>query len=273
MNVIIVGAGPAGLFLAHRLLAHSPSYTVQIYDSNKNPTDPEISQYPPRIIRLEKRNTEFGLVFGACLPRKDGSFSALIFWEPIGSKDKINPYGIATPEELQQLLHQMSRKNLPPLRLDRDQAMTFLAAQPGNEYWSECRCYHDLEGQAVIIGDAAHGMYSLLGQGCSAAIADAVALNSLLEQHGDQLSIVLPKFSQQQVKEGHAASDLSLIALTFYHRWFGFLYRVITLLWVVVLRQPSIFQRVNQVDVNYVQVLRENRLWIWLANKLRPISS
>ncbi len=39
MNVVIVGAGSAGLFLAHRLLALSPSYRVQLYDCNQNPTD------------------------------------------------------------------------------------------------------------------------------------------------------------------------------------------------------------------------------------------
>lgn len=82
------------------------------------------------------------------------------------------------------------------------------------------------------------------------------------------LSIVLPEFSRQQVKEGHAASDLNLIALIVYHRWLGLLYKVITLIWVIVLRQPSIFARVNQVDTNYVQVLHENRLWVWLAKKL-----
>jgi kynurenine 3-monooxygenase len=421
MNIIIVGAGPAGLFLAHQLLALNSSYTARIYDSNKNPTDsaysdakefglglgarvrdwlisidglnkqlvsegieftpnglilitrrqlcailtrsllshyesqvvndrprlslnfnvsvvdvdltrheiaiaresgtekvaydllvgadgihstvrsammvskpnennfqqqqrphvwkvlqlpvqPELPPHPPRIIRLQKRNPKFGLVFGACLPRKDGSFSTLIFWQPTSNGDTTNPCGIATPEELQQLLHQMSPKNLPPLQLDQEQAMTFLATQPGREYWSQCRYYHDLEGQAVIIGDAAHGMFSLLGQGCSAAIADAVALNSLLAQYGDQLSVVLPKFSEQQVKEGHAASNLSLIALTFYHKWLGLLYRVVTLLWIVVLRKPSIFERVNQVDANYMQVLRENKLWVWLAQKLLPIS-
>lgn len=413
MNVIIVGAGPTGLFLAHRLLSRNPNYTVQIYESNKNPTDskysdskefglglgtrvqhwltsidglreqlvsegiefsvngliliprrqlcallvrslltrygnqasrlsinynvsvvdvdltnheiviaresgtekvaydllvgadgihstirnammvakpdqndfqqqqrphvwkvlqlpiqPELPQNPPRIIRLQTRHPQFGLVFGACLPRKDGTFSTLIFWQPVDSKDAINPCGIATPEGLQQLLQQMSPKNLPLLKLDQELAVAFLKTQPGNEYWSQCRQYHDLEGQAVIVGDAAHGMFSLLGQGCTAAIADAVALDSLLEQYGDQLSIVLPKFSEQQVKEGHAASDLSLIALTYYHRWLGFLYTIITLFWVVVLRQPGIFARVNQINANYVQVLRENRLWIWLAQKL-----
>ncbi len=41
MNVVIVGAGPAGLFLAHQLLALSPSHRVQLYDCNQNPTDLE----------------------------------------------------------------------------------------------------------------------------------------------------------------------------------------------------------------------------------------
>ena len=112
-------------------------------------------------------------------------------------------------------------------------------------------------------------MFSLLGQGCTAAIADAVALGSLLQQHPEQWSIVLPQFSMQQVEEGRAASDLSLIALIFYHRWRGLLYKVATLLWVVILRQPSIFAQLNQVNANYVQVLHENRLWIWLAKNLR----
>jgi len=231
-----------------------------------------LSPCQPRIIRLQKRSTQFGLVFGGCLPQKDGNFTALLFWQPVGSSDQINPCGITTVEELQQLLQEMFPKNLPALKPDRDQAAAFLAAQPGHEYWSQCRCYHDLEGQAVLIGDAAHGMFSLLGQGCTAAIADAVALDSLLQQHGDQLSAVLPQFSAQQVAEGHAASDLSLIALIVYHRWLGLLYKVTTLLWIVVLRQASIFARLNQVDANYVQVLRGNRVWIWLAKKLFPDS-
>ncbi|OUL25768.1 hypothetical protein BV378_14540 [Nostoc sp. RF31YmG] len=113
-------------------------------------------------------------------------------------------------------------------------------------------------------------MFSLMGQGCSAAIQDAVVLESLLRQHGEQLSLVLPEFSAQQVEEGHAVSDLGLIAFVFYHRWLGLLYKITTLLWVVVLRQPSIFARLNQVDANYVQVLHENRFWIWLAKKLLP---
>ncbi|MHC5827020.1 MAG: FAD-dependent monooxygenase, partial [Nostoc sp.] len=94
----------------------------------------------------------------------------------------------------------MSPENLPALKLDREQAAAFLEARPGHEYWSQCRCYHHLEGGAVLIGDAAHSMFSLLGQGCSAAISDALVLDSLLGQHGDQFSLVLPQFSAQQVE-------------------------------------------------------------------------
>ncbi|HEY9644221.1 MAG TPA: FAD-dependent monooxygenase [Coleofasciculaceae cyanobacterium] len=231
------------------------------------PVQPEL-QPASRIIRLQTRSPQFGLVFGACLPQKQGGFIALMFWQPVGHHDQHNPCGIASVEELQQLLQEMAPKHLPALTLDPDQAEAFLAAQPGQEYWSQCRCYHDLEGQAVLMGDAAHGMFSLLGQGCTAAISDAVSLGSLLQQYGDQVSIVLPQFSAQQVAAGHAASDLSLIALVFYHPWIGLLYKVATLLWVVVLRQPSIFARLNQVDVSYVQVLRENQVWVWLAKKL-----
>ncbi|MBD2101377.1 NAD(P)/FAD-dependent oxidoreductase [Leptolyngbya sp. FACHB-261] len=222
------------------------------------------------IIRLQTRRPPFSLVFGACLPQKKGRYSALIFWQP-SSSDQMNPCGVTTPEELQQLLQEMSPKHSPKIKLDRDQAVAFLAAQPGHEYWSQCHCYHYLEGQAVLIGDAAHGMFSLLGQGCTAAIADAVTLSTLLHQYPEQWSIVLPQYSMQQVKEGHAASDLSLIALIFYHRWLGLLYKVATLLWLVIFRQPSIFARINQVNANYVQVLHENRLWIWLAKKIKPV--
>lgn len=149
------------------------------------PVQPELQQHPSRIIRLQKHSPQFGLIFGALLPQKESSFNALIFWQPVGSSDTNNPCGVSTVEELQQLLQQMSPKNLPAFKLDSNEAETFLAAQPGNEYWSQCSCYHNLEGSAVLIGDAAHGMFSILGQGCTAAVADAVALDSLLQQHSD----------------------------------------------------------------------------------------
>jgi kynurenine 3-monooxygenase len=225
-------------------------------------------QQSPRILRLQTRRSDFGLVFGACLPQKAGRLSALVFWQPSGARDQINPYGISTVEALQHLWQDMAPKAWSTLQLDHAQATAFLTSQPGHEYWSQCHVYHNTAGQAVLIGDAAHGMFSLLGQGCTAAIADAAALSALIEQYSEQWSIVLPEFSRQQVKEGHAVSDLSLLALLFYDRWLGLLYKVATVIWVFILRQPSIFAQINREDATYVQVLQKNHLWVRLAQQI-----
>ncbi|MDJ0718493.1 MAG: FAD-dependent monooxygenase [Prochloraceae cyanobacterium] len=113
----------------------------------------------------------------------------------------------------------MVASDIPSIKLDRDAAETFLKTKPSHEYWSRCDRSHNREGQVVLIGDAAHNMFSILGQGCTVALADVMALDELLQKHQNDLSVVLPKFSEQQVKEGHAASDLNLIALILYHAW------------------------------------------------------
>ncbi len=111
----------------------------QVWKVLQLPIQPEQPASPPRIIRLQTRSNQYGLIFGACLPQKQGSLMALIFWQPVGNDDQINPCGIATIEELQQLLQEMAPKHSPVLKLDPEQAAAFLAAQPGHEYWSQCR--------------------------------------------------------------------------------------------------------------------------------------
>jgi 2-polyprenyl-6-methoxyphenol hydroxylase-like FAD-dependent oxidoreductase len=41
MNIVVIGAGPAGLFLANRLLHLGADCTVHLYDSNSEPTSLE----------------------------------------------------------------------------------------------------------------------------------------------------------------------------------------------------------------------------------------
>mmetsp|Transcript_19117 Transcript_19117/g.28057 ORF Transcript_19117/g.28057 Transcript_19117/m.28057 type:complete len:506 (-) Transcript_19117:450-1967(-) len=72
-----------------------------------------------------------------------------------------------------------------------------------------CNFYHSEPLRALLLGDAAHATCPNIGQGMNTALADASALNSLLNDHKDDWDVVLPKFSELRVKEGNALTDLS----------------------------------------------------------------
>ena len=220
------------------------------------------------MIRLEKQSSEFGLNFGAVLPKKNGVFNALIFWTPTDRRNSINPCGVDTVEKLEKLLQEMLADNIPQIKIDSEKAKIFLKTKPSHEYWSKCDRYHNLEGKVVLIGDAAHNMFSISAQGCTAALADVIILDELLEKYQNDLSQVLPKFSEKQVKEGHAASDLNLIALVVYHPWFRKIYRWVNIVLAKIFKQSNLFSQINQTSTKYSELVSKNRFWIWLAKKL-----
>ena len=78
-----------------------------------------------------------------------------------------------------------------------------------------CNFYHSEALQAILLGDAAHATLPTIGQGMNTALADAAALDRLLDEHKDDLVKVLPAFSDERVKEGHALTDLSYYANSF----------------------------------------------------------
>jgi kynurenine 3-monooxygenase len=74
--------------------------------------------------------------------------------------------------------------------------------------------YHSKKLQAILMGDAAHATSPSIGQGMNTALADAAALDELLDAHGDErlLDRVLPAFSEERVKEGNALTDIAFYA-------------------------------------------------------------
>jgi kynurenine 3-monooxygenase len=70
--------------------------------------------------------------------------------------------------------------------------------------------YHSSAGNVVILGDAAHSSGGASGQGCNAALQDAQVLDQLLSEVDDDISKVLPLYSERRVPEGHALLDLSI---------------------------------------------------------------
>lgn len=102
------------------------------------------------------------------------------------------------------------RKHWHAFDLDADDAGKQWVGQGWNTISQvHCNFYHSLKLSALLLGDAAHATSPQIGQGMNTALADASALNALLDEYMDDWSMVLPKFSEQRVKEGNALTDLS----------------------------------------------------------------
>nr|CAD7452062.1 unnamed protein product [Timema tahoe] len=72
-----------------------------------------------------------------------------------------------------------------------------------------CKPYH-IGCTALIIGDAAHAMVPFYGQGMNAGFEDCRLLDELMERHNDDLSLVLPEFSQTRNEDAEAICDLAM---------------------------------------------------------------
>ena len=65
-----------------------------------------------------------------------------------------------------------------------------------------CNFYHSDALSALLLGDAAHATSPQIGQGMNTALADAAALDRLLDEHDDDWTAVLPKFSEREGEGG-----------------------------------------------------------------------
>jgi len=99
-----------------------------------------------------------------------------------------------------------------------------------------CSHYH-FGNSVVLVGDAAHAVSPMIGQGCSVALEDSLLFNQLLDEYDDDLSQALPKYTQRRRPDLIALDQMSdsLFPLTTYlgylmfikhvfdqtlHRWF-----------------------------------------------------
>lgn len=76
---------------------------------------------------------------------------------------------------------------------------------------------HNLNGNAVIIGDAAHAMVPFYGQGMNCGFQDVQVLHEILDKHGinpnssrDKVTEALDEYSRVRVKDAHAICDLAM---------------------------------------------------------------
>lgn len=89
-----------------------------------------------------------------------------------------------------------------------------LAQQWVNQRWNRtaqvhCNAYHSTDINVVLMGDAAHATSPSIGMGMNQALKDAQTLYLLLQEHKDNLSMVLLSYLEKRVKEGNALTDLA----------------------------------------------------------------
>jgi kynurenine 3-monooxygenase len=73
-----------------------------------------------------------------------------------------------------------------------------------------CNFYHSNDINVVLMGDAAHATSPSIGMGMNTALRDAAIFYQILQDNKDDLSKVLPEFSEKRVKEGNSLTDLAM---------------------------------------------------------------
>jgi len=72
-----------------------------------------------------------------------------------------------------------------------------------------CNFYHSLKTNIVLMGDAAHATSPSIGMGMNTALRDAQIFHEILKECKDDLSQVLPAYSEARVKEGNSLTLLA----------------------------------------------------------------
>lgn len=203
---------------------------------------------------------------GAAIPEINDRLCILMFWTQEPTQLVGNPPTVQTYSDIKKKINE---EWLPGIQISEEQAQEFYNQRPSTVVETKCNRYHDLQGQAVLIGDAAHAMSSNLGQGCQAAFNDVLVLDKLLKEEADNLSVVLPKYSQQQVKEGHAITDLNT-QLSPKAKWLIYLFNTaIGITSKINKRFPKLFSPpvsflLSQTTIPYSEIARRFNLWMRL---------
>ena len=220
---------------------------------------------------------------GAVFPRYPDGYTALIFWKDMTRR---NPTKINTAQDLKisltaalqpkanrwQLVRRFlfSRKLVDEtkgeivVRFDENEVSRFISASPRREYYIKLNKYHDdIHKNVALVGDAAHSMYSFLGQGAACGFQSAKILARCLQEEPLDIFKALQAYSLQAVPEGHAATELNLVSHSVFGRVWAKL-MAFPLILLGALRGKLLIKRLHQ-DVSYSTIWRENRALVLVS--------
>ena len=220
---------------------------------------------------------------GRVLPRSPEGHILLLFWRSGAD----NPKGVETAHDLKVVITealQSQNKNsnlvgqflgfrygeqsVPDMQVvfDDDAVNDFIARKGGQSHHLKLEQYHYRDSVALL-GDAAHSMNSLLGQGCALGLESAHTLVEALMVGGDTtLGSALTSYTDTARPEAHALTELSLISYAMRGKLRTKLLAV-PLLLLNALRGKSVIQRVRDIRVPFQQLAAENRLLLKVCRR------
>jgi kynurenine 3-monooxygenase len=137
------------------------------------------------------------------LPNPDGSFTATLFLPNEGEQS----FASLQTEQAVETFFNLNFPDAVPMLAD----LTKHFFKNPTGMLGTIRCFpwrH--QGDAVLIGDAAHAIVPFHGQGMNAGFEDCIALDECIERHGADWSKVFAKFEAERKPNAEAIADMAL---------------------------------------------------------------
>ncbi|MGK3758745.1 MAG: kynurenine 3-monooxygenase [Bacillariaceae sp.] len=222
-----------------------------------------------------------GFKTGGMLPRHPEGHTVLAFWDNLEMQ---NPEGVHDEKELanaittalqakKSFLKKMTWNNISKqktqeklqIKFDDVELKRFLKDRARREHILKLNKYHH-NGNVALVGDSAHSMYSLLGQGAACGFLTASMLASSLGKERS-ISTALENYSNDAVPEANAIVDLNLISHALEG---GLLIKLATLPIILIsaLRGSVLFREVVGTTKPYQEILKKNRFLIWICKQV-----
>ena len=137
------------------------------------------------------------------LPNPDGSFTATLFLPNAGETSFESLSTAAAVDAF------FRRHFADAAALIDDLTESFFANPTGRLGTIRCRTWRH-QGDAVLIGDAAHAIVPFHGQGMNAGFEDCVALDACLDRHGADWDAAFAAFENLRKPNADAIADMAL---------------------------------------------------------------
>ncbi len=137
------------------------------------------------------------------LPNIDGTFACILFLPFEGAESFA---ALASPEEVLAFFHS---RFADAARLMPQLAENYFANPTGSMVTIKCAPWH-ANGNALLLGDAAHAIVPFFGQGINCGFEDCTTLIDLIDRHGPDWPLIFNEFESARKANTDAIADMAL---------------------------------------------------------------